>query len=305
MIINKTTIQSVFTTLKAVFNKAFAEAPSTWQKIAMLVPAPSGTVDYAWMSNFPQMKEWIGDKVVKALKAFKYTISARDFEATIAVKRKDMERDQLGIYKPQAMGAGQAAKEFPDELVYEAVNGSFANKCYDGQYFCDTDHAVGSDGKIVSVSNKITAPLSNATKALADASFGAARTMMRKFKSDEGRNLNIRPNILLVPPALEITAIALMTNDKLADDTPNPYKGMAEVVCDGRLSSDTAWFLLDTTRPVKPFIYQETKKPHFVQQTNPEAEDVFMRGEYKFGAEAEAEAGYGFWQMCVGSTGLG
>ena len=303
MLINKATINAVFVSLKALFNKAFDEAPSTWQKIAMKVPAPSGEVDYGWLSNFPKMKEWIGDKTVKALEAFKYTIKARDFEATVAVKRKHIERDQLGIYEPQAKNAGMASKEFPDEIVYEAVNGSFTNKCYDGQYYCDTDHPVVVGGAVVSVSNKGTAVLSNATKALADASIGAARIAMRKFKDDAGRNLNIRPNILLVPPALEVTALSLANNEKLADDKPNPYRGMFEVVCDGRLSSDTAWFLLDTTRPVKPFIYQETKKPHFVSQVNPEADDVFMRGEYKFGAEAEGNSGYGFWQLCYGSTG--
>ena len=304
MIINKVNLAAVFLSLKTIFNKAFDQAPSTWQKIAMKVPAPSGEADYAWLSNFPKMRRWIGDKVIKALKAFKYTIKAEDWETTIAVKRKHIERDQVGIYQPQVTSAGVSAKEFPDELVYEVVNGAFTNKCFDGQYFIDTDHPVGNDD-VVSVSNKGTAPLSNATKALADASFGAARLAMRNFKDDEGRSLNIRPNILLVPPALEVTAIALMTHDKLADDTPNPYKGMAEVVCDGRLSSDTAWFLLDVTRPVKPFIYQETKAPHFVSQTNPEADDVFMRGEYKFGAEAEASAGYGFWQTAYGSTGQG
>lgn len=304
MIINKANLAAVFITLKTVFNKAFSEAPTTWEKIAMKVPAPSGEADYAWLSNFPKMRRWIGDKVIKALKAFKYTLSAEDFEATIAVKRKHMERDQVGIYEPQVKSAGVSAKEFPDELVYEVVNGAFANKCFDGQYFIDIDHPVGNEGNVVSVSNKGTAPLSNATKAAADASFGAARLAMRSFKDDDGRNLNIRPNVLLVPPALEVTAISLMTHEKLADDTPNPYRGMAEVVCDGRLSSATAWFLLDTTRPVKPFIYQETKAPHFVSQTNPEADDVFNRGEYKFGAEAEASAGYGFWQTAYGSTGV-
>lgn len=303
MIINKTNLAAVFLTLKTVFNKAFSEAPSTWQKIAMKVPAPSGEADYAWLSNFPKMRRWIGDKVIKSLKAFKYSIKAEDFETTIAVKRKHMERDQVGIYAPQVQSAGVSAKEFPDELIYEVVNNSFAAKCFDGQYFIDTDHPVGNGDAAVSVSNKGTKALSNAKKAAADASFGAARLAMRNFKDDEGRSLNIRPNVLLVPPALEVTAISLMTHDKLADDTPNPYKGMAEVVCDGRLSSDTAWFLLDTTRPVKPFIYQETKAAHFVSQTNPEADDVFMRGEYKFGAEAEASAGYGFWQTAYGSTG--
>ena len=50
-------------------------------------------------------------------------------------------------------------------------------------------------------------------------------------------------------------------------------------------------------------MYQERKAPVFVQQVNPEAEDVFSQKKYKFGAEARAAAGYGFWQLAFGSTG--
>jgi phage major head subunit gpT-like protein len=94
-----------------------------------------------------------------------------------------------------------------------------------------------------------------------------------------------------------------MTNDKLQDETPNPYKGMAKVIVNPRLTSATAWFLHVTTRPVKPFIYQEREKPNFVQQTDMNSDDVFMRAEYKFGAEARAAGGYAFWQLSYGSTG--
>jgi len=69
------------------------------------------------------------------------------------------------------------------------------------------------------------------------------------------------------------------------------------------LTDDNAWFLLDTSKPVKPFIYQERKKPVFVQQVDPQADDVFMRKKFKFGAEARAAGGYGFWQLAYGSDG--
>ncbi|MGL4205807.1 MAG: Mu-like prophage major head subunit gpT family protein, partial [Aeromonadaceae bacterium] len=83
------------------------------------------------------------------------------------------------------------------------------------------------------------------------------------------------------------------------------YKGTAELVVDGRIESDTFWCLLDTTKPVKPFIYQPRKKPVFVQQTSMDSPDVFNLAEYKFGAEARGAAGYGFWQLAFGSTGKG
>jgi len=300
MLINKAALVAVFLSLKTTFNKAFSAAPSTWQKIAMEVPSTSGQNDYSWLSNFPKMRRWIGAKVVKALEAYKYVVANEDFEATVEVDRNHIEDDQLGIYLPQAQMAGFSAAQLPDELVYEAVNGGFTKLCYDGQYFFDTDHQVGNG----SVSNKTTAVLSYASLAAAQAGYGLARTSMKKFKDEEGRSLNITPTVLLVGPALEDTARALLTNDKFADDKPNPYKGTAELVVDGRIESDTAWFLLDTSKPVKPFVYQPRKKPEFVSQTNPDAEDVFNLKKYKFGAEARAAAGYGFWQLAFGSTGV-
>lgn len=307
MIVNRAAISAIFINLKTTFNNTFAAAPSTWQKIAMLVPSTGKLNDYAWLSNFPKMRKWVGEKVVKALSAFHYTITNDDFEATVEVDRNDIEDDTLGIYKPQAEMAGFSAKQLPDELVIGgAVNGAFTNLCYDGQIFCDTDHPVGNESTgIVSVSNKGVVVLSCATLALAQASLGAARTAMKKFKNDDGQPLNITPNVLLVGPALEDTALVLKNNERLEDGKQNPYRGTFELVVDARITSDTAWFLLDTTKPVKPFLYQERKAANFVEQTDPQAEDVFMKKKFKFGAEARGAAGYGFWQLCFGSTGLG
>jgi phage major head subunit gpT-like protein len=301
MLVNKESVASVFVSLKTTYNNAFAAAPKVWDKIAMLVPSTSGQNDYAWLSKFPRMRKWIGDKNVKSLEASKYTIVNDDWEATVEVDRNHIEDDELGIYAPQAQMAGESAAQLPDEIVMDLVNDGFAKECFDGQYFFDTDHVVAG----ASVSNKLTVALSCATQAAAIASYGAARTAMRKFKDDEGRPLNITPNVLLVPPALEHVALALVNNDRLDDGKANPYKGTAQVVCDARLTSDTAWFLLDTTKAVKPFIYQQRKAPVFVSQTDLSADDVYSRKKFKFGAEARAAGGYGFWQTALGSTGAG
>ncbi len=299
MLVNKSVLGDVFTNLKVTFNKAFDSAPSKWEKIAMLVPSSGSQNDYSWLSNFPRMRKWVGEKVVKALEAFKYTVTNDDWEATVSVRRNDIEDDNLGIYAPQAQSAGYSAKTLPDEIVFALPATGFTSPCYDGQYFFDTDHPVNGE----SVSNKGTMPLNIATLAVAKASYGAARTTLRKMKDEDGRPLGINPNILLVPAALEDDANLLMTVDKLEDGKPNPYKGTAEVVVGDYLTSDTAWFLLDTSRPVKPFVYQERKKPVFVQQTDMSADDVFSRAIFKFGAEARAAGGYAFWQMAWGSTG--
>lgn len=306
MLVNKTTLSQIFINLRATFNKAFEAAESQWQRTAMMVPSGSSQNNYNWLSRFPRMRKWIGEKVIKALEGHGYTIVNDDWEATIGVNRNDIDDDNLGIYAPMAQDAGFSAKQLPDEIVSDLKNNAFASTCYDGQYFYDTDHPVGDGaGGTVSVSNKGTAALSNATQAAAKASLGAARTAIMSFTDDEGRPLGLMPDTLEVPPALEDVGRMLVENDKLADDTPNPYKGTLRLLVNPRLTSDTAWFVHVTSRPVKPFVYQQRKAPTFVQQTDSDAESVFMRKEFRFGAEARAAGGYAFWQMSYGSTGAG
>lgn len=299
MNVNGAALNAIFLNLKTVYNNALNDVVVEYPAIAMVVPSNGAYVDYRWLENFPQMKEWIGKKHITKLAEYDYVIRNKDFSATIEVRRNDIEDDQLGIYKPQAESAAWSAKQHPDELVFEAVNKSFTAKCYDGQPMISTSHKVGK----TTVSNKGTKKLSIETLAKAQASFGAARTAMRKFKDESGRPLNITPSTLLVPAALEDIANALMTVDRLEDGKPNPYKGTAKVQVSARLTDDNAWFLLDTSKPVKPFVYQVRKKPVFVQQTSMESPSVFMEGVFYFGVEARGAAGYGFWQTVYGSTG--
>ena len=301
MLVNAQNLTAVFINLKTIFNKAFEAAPSQWQETTMLVPSGSSQNDYAWLSRFPRMRKWLGDKVIKSLAAFKYTIVNDDWETTVEVDRNDIEDDQIGIYAPMAQEAGFSSKQLPDEIDADLKNGAFAGICYDGQYFYDTDHPVAG----ASVSNKGTAALSAATTAAAAASYGAARTAIMSITDDEGRPLALIPDVLEVPPALEATARLICESDKLTDQSPNPYKGTARVLVNPRLTSATAWFLHVTNRPLKPFVFQQRKAPVFVSQTDMNADNVFMRKNYLFGAEARCAGGYGLWQMSYGSTGQG
>lgn len=297
MLVNKSALDAVFTNLKTTFNKAFKGRKSTWQKIAMKVTSTSSQNDYGWLSKFPKMRKWIGEKNIKSLEAHKYTIVNDDYEATVEVDRNDIEDDNLGIYGPQAMAAGESAADLPDDIVNELIVNGHQELCFDGQNFFDTDHpSFDKDGEKISVSNNGNKQLSAASQAAAKAGYGATRTAMQKTKDEDGRNLGVKPNLLVVGPNLEDTARALLTNERLDDGKPNIYRNTAELLVIQDIEDDT-WFLLDTTRPVKPFIYQERKAPVFVSQTDMNADDVFNRKKYKFGAEARGAGGYGFWQL--------
>lgn len=300
MLVNKSSLSAIFTGLKTIFNTRLKESSNDWQKTAMEVPSTTKGEDHVWLSRFPKMRKWIGEKQVKNIEAGKYYKANEDWETTIAVKRNDIEDDTLGIYNTQVQMAGESAAELPDIIIDDLKNKAFAEVCWDGQYYYDTDHPVGN----TTVSNKGTAALSAATPAAALASYGAARTAIMSFKDEEGIPLRLVPDVLEVGPALESVARKLCYADKLDDNSPNPYKGTAEVIVNPGITSTTQWMLHVTKKAsVKPFIIQMRKKPVFVSQTSEENDDVFMKAEYKFGAEARATGLYGFWQLSYGSTG--
>jgi len=143
----------IFANIKLTFQKAFTEAKPQWPKVAMKVTSTARTETYAWLGSFPSLRKWIGEKVVKQLKDHGYSITNEDFEATISVKRNDLEDDQTGGIKIQAQATGEAAAAWPDENVFPLLKNGTTNLCFDGQPFFDTEHPVGDGESETLVSN--------------------------------------------------------------------------------------------------------------------------------------------------------
>ena len=303
MQLNRSNIELVFQGLKASFNDAYASAATVYAMIALEVSSSTAIEEYPWLSNFPQMREWVDERHVKQLDAYGYSLRNKDHEATIEIDKNDFRDDRLGMYATAMRGAGEAAARWPDEMVIGAVNNGFSaskGKCWDGKAFFAEDHPLSGKKKFA---NKLTPALKADTQANAMAGFGKAETMLMEMADPEGRPLGLMPKILLVPPALKATATVLMTADRL-DDKPNPYKGSAEVVCSPRLTSKTAWFLLgEGPGGMKPFLWQLRQAPEIEMITDPQHPAVFNRRKLPVGVHARGIAGYTLPQFAVGSDG--
>ncbi|MDE0109906.1 MAG: Mu-like prophage major head subunit gpT family protein [Bryobacterales bacterium] len=305
MQLNRSNIELVFQALKASFNNAYASAATVYAMIALEVSSTTAIEEYPWLSNFPQMREWVDERHVKQLEAYSYSLKNEDHEATIEIDKNDFSDDRLGMYAAQMRGAGETAGRWPDEMVIGAVNNAFdasKGKCWDGKAFFADDHPLS--GK-KTFDNQLAAALKADTQANAEASFGKAEVALMEMADPEGRPLGLMPKILLVPPALKATANILMKADRL-DDKPNPYKGSAEVVCSSRLTSKTAWFLLgEGPGGLKPFLWQLRQAPEIEMITDPQHPAVFNRRKLPVGVHARGAAGYTLPQLAVGSTGTG
>lgn len=153
MQINAGTLSGLFTGFKTAFNAGFSATTANYEKFAMVVNSGTSEEKYAWLGQFPQLREWLGERHIHWLADNDFVIKNKDFEVTISVPRNTIEDDQYGLFKPLFETMGQDAKTHPDKLCYGLVSKGFTTKCYDGQNFFDHDHPVGHGGLETSYSN--------------------------------------------------------------------------------------------------------------------------------------------------------
>ncbi|WFE92299.1 Mu-like prophage major head subunit gpT family protein [Roseibium porphyridii] len=64
----------------------------------------------------------------------------------------------------------------------------------------------------------------------------------------------------------------------------------------------TPWFLMDVSRPLKPIIFQDRKRPNrLIRMDKEDDTNVFMKKQFVYGLDGRANVGFGFWQMVWGS----
>jgi phage major head subunit gpT-like protein len=87
-------------------------------------------------------------------------------------------------------------------------------------------------------------------------------------------------------------------------DVDHPFfisDDVSGVVSNMQAGTSPAWFLLDTTRAMKPLIWQTREDYKFTTLSDDRDANVFYREEYIYGIRARVNAGFGLWQLAFGS----
>lgn len=142
MIITPAILTALMTSFRKEFQDGLAMVEPSWNKLASKVPSTSKSNTYGWLGQFPQLREWVGDRVVKDMQAHGYQITNKKYEGTVGVPREDIEDDNIGVYGMLFQEMGRAAASHPDELVYALLEAGGSTVCYDGQNFFDDEHPV-------------------------------------------------------------------------------------------------------------------------------------------------------------------
>ena len=142
MLVNHANLNVIFTGFKSTFQRGFELATPNWNEVAMEIPSDTEKEEYDWLGVAPQMREWLGDRVIESLGTHGFTIPNRDWELTVGVERNKIEDDRFGVYTPFVQRMGESAALHPDSLVYGLLNdgATAGNNSYDGVPFFSAAH---------------------------------------------------------------------------------------------------------------------------------------------------------------------
>lgn len=88
------------------------------------------------------------------------------------------------------------------------------------------------------------------------------------------------------------------------DHTVTDTNGELTSVSNMQEGTGPGWYLLDTSREIRPIIWQEREGYQFESMTQASDHNVFMNNEYIYGVRARVNAGFGLWQMGFGSKAI-
>lgn len=307
MIITPASLDAAYTGFSHSFQQGVQSAAAFWSKLAMQTGSDTEQEVYSFMSRIPRLREWVGERVYNDLAANAYTLPNKDYEDSFEVPRNKFEDDKFGIYNHSAQALGQAVALWPDDIVIEALLAGGSQLCYDGQYFFDTDHPKNpQDASAGTQGNLYT------TTALSATNYNTVRSTMRALVGEDGKTMRITPNLLVVPPALEKTAREIVIAQTVPNSggtasQTNVQAGTADILVIDDLAasaggSDTTWYLLDSTKPIKPFLFQLRRSPMLQFFDRPTDANVFEKKKFRFGVDCRGRAGYGLWYLAAKCT---
>ncbi len=291
--------------------------------ISMFFPdSDMETETYKWLGMTPAMREWIGGRQAKGLRANGIDIKNKTWEGTLVIPVDWLRRDKTGQILIRINELAQRASELDSKLLSNLINSGGAatyGLCYDGQYYFDTDHAEGDSGTQTNAlvasdySDLNVGTAANPTVAEMNAAILKIIQHIFSFKDDQGEPMNANAKSFLVQVPVNMLGAALgAVYGKIINAAAGAYDNVlanaareqgfnVSAVANPRLTSTADLFVFRTDAPAKSFIRQE-EEPLTVNAIAEGSEHEFKNNEHLYGTKRICNAGYGYWQYSCKAT---
>lgn len=285
--------------VRAVFNASMAANPGApWlSEFFQIIQSSTITETFQLLRGIPKMRKWVGDRQISGMTAVQFSITKEDWEATIAITKDDLKYDRLGLIRPNIEAFARSFPRHYVDFAVDLLNNGFSQTSYDGQYFFDTDH---DGGNSTTYSNKSTAVFSVAEWETAE----SAPALLAD--PDSGEYLEVDWTHIVYGKGAQ-TAVDTVFNKSTVTGSAeanihfNKIPKERQILLKG-LGNSPRWFLLDLSKPIKPFILQVNAGVNFTAFDQPTDWNVFNSKEIIYGIDSEDNATFGFWELAYGST---
>lgn len=315
--------KSEFPTLTAkevvglIYNQLEATPQMEWvAPVSMKCPSDSAQEKYAWLGQAPGMREWIGDRIIAALRENSYTLKNKLFESTIGFSLEDLRRDKIGQTNIRIAELAVRAQAHWASLLSTLILNAETWTCYDGQAFFSAAHTEGASGTQTNLVTATQCPALNVTTATAPTAAEMAAILPQVFGyfqsllDDQGQPMNEGAAAFQVQcgtvPIYD--AVFQACNNDLLIGGATISQGLSkrgmkiQPVFNARLSTLTTQLIVSRTdTTVKPFIRQSEYDPEVQTQAEGSAEE-FHNNRWLFGLKASRNVGFGLWQYCLKCT---
>ena len=291
MLITASAISALEVGFSQIYRSAWDSTPEWSSQVATTVPSSTKSNTYGWMARIASVRQWLGPRVIQNLSTHSYSLENEPYELTVGVDRDDIEDDNLGVYNPLMAELGRAARKWADQQLKTVLQAGTTGLGFDGVAFFATTHDLDPAGN---QSNNFT------TTALSAANYQSTREAMMAYTGEDGEPLGVMPDLLIVPPQLEGEARTILNAEFVVDSSTggntNIWRNSARLLVVPELSNQaTTWYLADTSRAIKPLVWQLRRAMQLVSKTNLNDDAVFYQKQFVWGIDGRGAAGYGPW----------
>lgn len=272
---------------------------------------------YAFLSQSPMLREWVGGRNAKGLRENNFSIRNKHFEATLKVTLSQLRRDKSSQLQMRINELARRNSSHWYSLVSALLAAGETGVCYDGLYFFDTTHSEGDSGtqsNLLSIDISGFPIVTSGTATLPSVAayqFAIAQCVQQivGFKDDQGEacNTDARNFLVMCPVAhMNVAMQAVATPAQVAETQSalQALKGKFSISVEPivGLSTWTDSFAVSRTDSnFKPFIRQQ--ETDISIKTKGEGSDYeFDNDAHMHGIDVWRNAGYGDWKNIVKAT---
>lgn len=311
-IIDQDLIDAANATYQEKFQAVFEHedvSPGLVDRICEVVPTESETNKVDLFGAMPIVRKWVGPKQEQVQRAYQQSVDLEKYEATFSLPRTKVRYDKLGLVGRRISAFMNKNRYWKEKILFDLLVTNPTG--YDAVSMFSASHPHGP-----SAANQ-----SNTTaSAMSVSTLDAAIQAMTSLRDENGENLGLVPDLLVVGPKLRKNATEFTGSERLQSITaagltdqtsaavaagtiPNLYLGgMLEVLVWPRLvgTYDDYWYLFCTTSEAKSMLLFEGRDVEPVVQTQLEGEHRFTTDNLRWSLESDHAPAAGAWQTVYG-----